>query len=65
MARHRAIAVVASAPSSCTVCAGQRYLWLRGVPEGAWVKTRCPHCRESGVPYLPLPWHHDTKGGAA
>ena len=59
------IAVVASATCSCTVCGGEGHLWLRAVPEGAWVKTRCPHCRDHGVPYFPLPWHQDTERNTA
>lgn len=65
MPRHRAIAVVASATASCSVCKGKGEVQLRGVPEGNWVRTRCPHCRPSGVPYFPLPWHQDTERNTA
>lgn len=65
MPRHRAIAVVASAQTSCSVCRGKGEVQLRGVPEGRWVRTRCPHCRANGVPYFPLPWHQDTERNTA
>jgi hypothetical protein len=67
MPRHRAIAVVASATSSCTVCEGAGEVKVRAFPVGAWVKTPCPHCvPRRGAPYFPLPWHEDIpRGGAA
>jgi len=66
MSRHRAIAVAASLTSCCSVCRGKGEVQLRGIPEGRWVRTRCPHCRPTGVPYFPLPWHEDIpRGGAA
>lgn len=66
MARHRAIAVVASATASCTVCEGEGEVKVRAVPVGAWVNTPCPHCRpRNGAPYFPLPWHQDTERNTA
>jgi DnaJ-class molecular chaperone len=63
--RHRAIAVVASAQSCCAVCDGDGEVQVRAVPVGAWVTTRCPHCRANGVPIFPLPWHEDTERNTA
>jgi hypothetical protein len=66
MPRPRAIAIVASVPSCCAVCRGSREVQLRAVPEGGWVKARCPHCYPSnGLPIFPLPWRHEEEGGAA
>jgi len=67
MPRRRAIAVVASATASCTVCEGEGEVKVRAIPEGDWVTTPCPHCvPRLGAPYFPLPWHEDIpRGGAA
>jgi len=64
--RHQSIAVVASAPSCCAPCGGAGEVQLRAVPEGGWVKARCPHCYPSnGLPIFPLPWHQDTERNTA